>query len=68
MNIEQYKTLKASELEALRTVDTLYVSKQTLFKKKEFRGLSEEECWDKAIELGWRWDLAMGKFYRSIGY
>ena len=68
MNIQQYKKLKDSEIEAMMAVDTQYVSPKTLFKKTEFKGLTEEDCWKKAIELGWRFDIRTGKFYRIIGY
>jgi hypothetical protein len=42
----------------------LHVSKNTLFKKSEYKGLSEDDCWIKAIEDGWRWDRDKNKFYR----
>lgn len=69
MNIQQYKKLKDNEIEAMMAIGTQYVSPKTLFKKTEFKDLTEEEdCWKKAIELGWRFDSRTGKFYRIIGY
>lgn len=68
MNITQYKELKNHEIEAFREIDTQYVSKETLFKKSEFEGLTEDERLTKTIELGWRWDIITGKYYRIIGY
>ncbi|MCQ4924946.1 hypothetical protein NE686_17735 [Tissierella carlieri] len=63
MNIKQYKALKEHELEAFRT-EYIYVSPRTLFRKEEFKGLSEGECLSKAISLGWRWDINRGKYYK----
>jgi hypothetical protein len=68
MNIQHYKDLKSSDIEGLQAVDTLYVTPNTLFKKTEFQGLTEDERLTKAIELGWRWDIPTGKYYRIIGY
>ncbi len=68
MNINQYKELKNSEIEAFRYIDTQLVSKETLFKKSEFDNLDHDNCLKKAIELGWRWDNNTGKYYRIIGY
>ena len=48
-------------------IATLLVSKRVLFGKKEYQGLTDEQCWSKAIEDGWRWDYQKGKFYRIIG-
>lgn len=68
MNIEQYKELKNSDIEALRAVDMQYVSRETLFKKSEFSGLSEEEQASKAYDLGWRWDIRTSRYFRIAGY
>ena len=68
MNIQQYKDFKNSDIEAFQAIDTQYVSQKTLFKKTEFQGLTEDECLTKAIELGWRWDISTGKYYRIVGY
>lgn len=68
MNITNYKELKNHEIEAFRAIDTQFVSKETLFKKSEFKGLTVDECHSKAIEVGWRWDILTGKYYRVIGY
>lgn len=48
-------------------IETLFVSKKVLFGKKEYQGFTDEQCWLKAIEDGWRWDYQKGKFYRIIG-
>ncbi len=44
----------------------LRVSPGTLFKKKEYAGLSWEERWEKALANGWRWDVALKKFYKAV--
>lgn len=68
MNITCYQEMKRHDLDAFRAIDSQYVSKDVLFKKSEFEGLSDEERLTKAIEHGWRWDITTGKYYRIIGY
>lgn len=68
MNIQQYTELKNSEIDALNAIDIQYVNPKTLFKKTEFQDLTEAQCLTKAIELGWRWDVSKGKYFRIIGY
>jgi hypothetical protein len=36
-----------------------------LFKQIEFYEMNREQAWDKAVELGWRWDILHGYWTRS---
>lgn len=43
---------------------TKLVSSASLFKRKEFEGLSKHERIIKAKELGWRLDVKSAKYYQ----
>jgi hypothetical protein len=44
----------------------LRVTPATLFKKKDYQGLTDIKQWQKAIDSGWRFDMNLNKFYRLI--
>lgn len=46
--------------------DCIRVTPSTLFKKKKYAGLTEEEKWQQAIQDGWRFDMNLNKFYKMI--
>jgi hypothetical protein len=41
------------------------ISTKKLFKQIEFYDLSREEAWDKAIELGWSWNVLEGIWVKN---
>ena len=49
-------------------LDSIRVTPSTLFKKKEYKGLTKEQQWSKALDNGWRFDCHTDKFYRIFGY
>lgn len=44
------------------------ISSEILFQEEAYEGLTHAEACNKAIELGWRWDIARGHWYRLQGY
>jgi hypothetical protein len=42
------------------------VTPSTLFKKKDYQGLTDIKQWQKAFDSGWRFDMNLNKFYRLI--
>lgn len=49
---------------ALGQWNRIRVTPSTLFKKKEYQGLSVEGQWAKAVNDGWRFDMHHNKFYK----
>lgn len=44
----------------------IMVTPSTLFKKKDYRYLTNEEQWQKALDEGWRFDMSFNKFYKLV--
>lgn len=42
------------------------VTPATLFQKREYKGLTKEEQWEKAMDDGWRFDGRVNKFFRLV--
>lgn len=45
---------------------SIRVTPDTLFQKQEYKELTKEKRWEKAIDDGWRFDGGLNKFYRLV--
>ncbi|WP_164553428.1 hypothetical protein [Brevibacillus marinus] len=52
----------------LLNTEIITITTDELFMQEEFIGLSYADAWEKAIDLGWRWDIQQGHWYRIKGY